>query len=112
MPERDPSKGLTIPEVRDQMAAIIDEMRRSPDLVMRVLADRVEVLMAQTRRVYRKPVTRIRARAVTPEIEDAVREYCARNPTMIFREVGLVFNIDGGRVSEIVSGKRAAALPH
>jgi hypothetical protein len=109
MPERDPSKGRTIPEIRDRLHELAKQLRTSPDLVVRIVAEELDRLADETKRVYRKPVVRMTAKHVTPEIEAAVRDYCARHPTAIFREVGLRFGIDGGRVSEIVSGKRAAA---
>jgi hypothetical protein len=106
---RDPTKGRTIPEIRDELHALASELRISPDLIARVIADKIDALADETKRVYRAPVGRVKAKAVTPEIEEAVRRYHEMHPTTIFREIGFVFGIDGGRVSEIVSGKRAAA---
>lgn len=56
----------------------------------------------------RPPVKKARPRAhpVTPAVAQAVWEFYRANPHAINREIGRRFNIDAGRVSEILAGKR------
>jgi hypothetical protein len=90
---------LTIPEIRDELIAIAADLHP-------VVGDRIRALALETKR--RSPVRRARitARKVTPELADEVEAFAARNPRLRMSEIGRRFGIDGGRVSEILAGKR------
>ena len=86
---------------------------RIPDVQaeLRVIADahgipRIHELVAQLYR--RKPLKKAGplASPVTRANSKQVRAYVAANPDLPLREVAAVFNLDGGRVSEILRGKR------
>jgi len=70
--------------------------------------DVTDVLEFIWREMPRKPAqkqARATARRMTAEIRDAVKEYVAGNMNVTNRAIGRHFNIDGGRVSEIMQGK-------
>src|SRR5579871_413021 len=44
---------------------------------------------------------------VTPELYEEIREYAEANPTMSHQDIAVIFNVNHGRVSEAINGKRA-----
>ena len=94
----------TIPEIRTRLHEIAESLDH--DLVTLPVAVELHALAEETKR--RRPVRDAppRARKVTPEIKRQVRDLAARYPKMPIREIGLTLGIDGGRVSEILAGKR------
>lgn len=71
-----------------------------------VLADYVlyEVLPLLYRRKPIKPYARAKAKKVTAEYRDAVKQHAKVEPFMSHRERGQLFGMDGGRISEILQG--------
>lgn len=43
---------------------------------------------------------------MTPELADEIREFSEENPGMSQQDVGVVFNVNHGRISEVLKGKR------
>jgi predicted XRE-type DNA-binding protein len=43
---------------------------------------------------------------MTPELAEEIREFAEANPGMSHQEIGNVFNVNHGRVSESILGKR------
>ncbi|HEV7879261.1 hypothetical protein [Bradyrhizobium sp.] len=43
---------------------------------------------------------------VTPELYEEIREFAEANPTMPHQDIAVVFNVNHGRVSEAINGKR------
>lgn len=43
---------------------------------------------------------------MTPELADEIREFAEENPSMSQQDVGVVFNVNHGRISEVLKGKR------
>jgi len=97
----------TIPEIRARLHEIANDL--GYDLLTREAAAELHALAEETKR--RAPVRDAppRARRITPEIKGRVRALAARYPKMPIREIGLTLGIDGGRVSEILAGKRGEA---
>jgi len=89
----------TIPQIRERLHEL------AIDLNCPELADLAE----ETRRRYHGRKAPIEAASVTPAIARRVRSYAARNPRKTQRAIGQRFNIDHGRVSEILFGKRGEA---
>lgn len=89
----------TIPEIRERLYELAGELGCAE---LRDLAD-------ETKR--RPPVKRApcAARGITPALARRVRAYVAAHPRKPNREIGAHFGIDGGRVSEILAGKRGEA---
>jgi hypothetical protein len=93
---------LTIPQVREELEAIADSIERA----LPVTALRLRVLAASTRRRFHGRKARAKALHVTEDMAERVRAYCKAHPDLSNREVGRAHGIDGGRVSEILYGKR------
>jgi predicted XRE-type DNA-binding protein len=43
---------------------------------------------------------------MTPELAEEIREFSEANPTMSQQDIGVVFNVNHGRISEVLKGKR------
>jgi hypothetical protein len=43
---------------------------------------------------------------MTPELAEEIREYAEANPGMAHQDIAVVFNVNHGRVSEAIMGKR------
>jgi hypothetical protein len=43
---------------------------------------------------------------MTPELADEIREFAEANPGTSHQDIAVVFNVNHGRVSEVISGKR------
>jgi len=43
---------------------------------------------------------------MTPDLAEEIREYAQANPGMSHQAIGEVFNVNHGRVSEAIIGKR------
>jgi hypothetical protein len=67
--------------------------------------DKPELMDLAGRLVRRRPLYP-RARAVrgslAPELADQIRKYKEENPRMSNRDIGELFGVDGGRVSEAI----------
>jgi hypothetical protein len=86
----------TIPQIRARMHELADILKCKE---LHELAD-------ATKR--RKPVRRappVHA-VVTTKLAQEVRDYAARYPSAHLSEIGLKFDLNQGRVSEILAGKR------
>ena len=59
-------------------------------------------------REYNKPRAEIEAKSITKEIADDVLHYYHQNPTTSCKKIGEIFDINQGRVSEIIAGKYTA----
>lgn len=87
---------MKTPEVRKRLRELA-EAHNLPELS--ALADELK---------RRSPVYRGKRSSprMTPERAIAIKAFCDLYPDMSHREIGKVFNVDGGRVSEILNGKR------
>jgi hypothetical protein len=98
---------MRIPEVRTDLSVIAAELR-TWTLDPEIAADRIDVLVGE---LYRRPYAR-RARAksktITASMKQEIYALAIANPDdLLYREIGLKFGVDGGRVSEIVAGFRS-----
>ena len=85
-----------IPYVRDRLRELAHELA-APEL---------ETLARDLER--RPPVRRAPASSepMTPELADAIRADVAANPDATMAEIGARHNVNQGRVSEVLAGKR------
>jgi Cdc6-like AAA superfamily ATPase len=94
----------TIPEIRELIAAFTEE---SKALARRQLyiANKIHELSEETRRraYERAPVT---SRRVTQPVRASVRRMAELHPEMAHQALAEAHNINIGRVSEILHGKR------
>lgn len=91
--------GRPIPEVREEMYDLADEIGGE-------YGDRLRGLAEDTYRNRAVSHGRTKAKKVTADIVKAVKQIRKENPGMLNREIGLQVGIDGGRVSEILTGRR------
>jgi hypothetical protein len=86
----------TIPEIRQRLKQLA-KFHGLPELAQ--LAD-------ETRRRSARRQARPHRRRITDDLKAQVSAYAAAHPTEALDLIGERFNIDGGRVSEILHGKR------
>ena len=95
---------LTIPQIREQVQQLTDEgtklARRQYEINLRINA-----LMQET---YRRSYTRapVKSKRITNDIRASVHHMAANNPDASHQEIAEAHNINIGRVSEILHGKR------
>jgi hypothetical protein len=85
-----------IPEIRGRLH-VLAKQHNLPELAE---------LAEATKRRFSGRKARAEQKPITAETCRRVRVYCKMYPTMSNRNVGKVFGIDGGRVSEILNGMR------
>ena len=89
----------TIPQIRERLFQLADE-HNIPELAE---------LAEQTRRRFNGRKAKARAPKIDDLMASRVRVYAYRNREKSLVEIGRVFNINQGRVSEILFGKRGEA---
>lgn len=89
---------MRIPEIREELAAITE--------LLGELTARMEVLTAEM--VRRSPVKRAKptSNPMNPTLAKSIRAYVKANPKASQKDVANVFNVNPGRVSEVLRGKR------
>lgn len=95
-------KRRTIPEIRDAMYTIAHVMK---DMGYTKLAKEMINLANETRRVYIKKRAPNECQVVTPKIKAKIIQYYKFNPRKSVRHIANVFDVNQGRVSEIIGGK-------
>jgi DNA-directed RNA polymerase specialized sigma24 family protein len=95
---------LTIPQIREEVQQLTAESTRLAYRQHKINA-RIDALMQETyRRSYtRAPTT---SRRITAGVRASVRHMAANNPDASHQEIAEAHNINIGRVSEILHGKR------
>jgi DNA-directed RNA polymerase specialized sigma24 family protein len=95
---------LTIPQIREEVQQLTTEGAKLARRQIQINA-RIDALMQETyRRSYtRAPTT---SRRITADVRASVRRMAADFPDMSHQEIGTAHNINQGRVSEILHGKR------
>jgi DNA-binding MarR family transcriptional regulator len=89
----------TIPVIRERMLEITREITR----LTRELA---KLANLTKRRSPTRRAPRVKSAPITKALAYRVKVYARDNPGMHMRDIGRVFSIDQGRVSEILSGFR------
>lgn len=92
---------MRTPEIQMALVATADDSRMPPDL-----ADRVKTLARALSR--RKPIGRAERKStpMTTALAQAIRHYRAAFPDASQTEIARVFEVNPGRVSEAIRGKR------
>lgn len=96
---------LSIIVIRTELWKLADELRKNPSNHIAIANEVTRLANASFRRPAKKHA-RTKSARITPAIRDQVRAFVLANPDMPNREIGRIFNIDGGRVSEIIHGLR------
>lgn len=95
---------MTIPECRAALLSIANSLA-----IKSGCTDEARGIRMIVKEMERRPavkVARVKARPVTPELRNRIRAYAAAHPDMPNRDIGRVFGVDGGRVSEALAGFR------
>ena len=95
---------LTIPQIREEVQQLTAESTQLARRQIQINA-RIDALMQETyRRSYtRAPTT---SRRITPAVRASVRGMAACEPDASHQEIATAHDINIGRVSEILHGKR------
>lgn len=97
---------MRIPEVRRQLSQAADDLRtgaRKPEQIAKLLDFLVtELWRKKSRRKVSKPIRT----PLTPEKKIEIRAFARAHKDMDLQEIANHFNVNPGRVSEIVSGHR------
>lgn len=88
-----------IPKARDILKAVL-ELDLSDEA-----RDGVKKALSLMTRSYIKPRSRLEAQPITQKVVSDVLAYYRRNPKASCKQIGNIFDINGGRVSEIIAGK-------
>lgn len=102
------SNGSNIPEARRRLEWICDGLDNgliAPESASAMVRDKVLALM--TRAYSRKRSERVSDPILSTTIEE-VQTYVDANPDEALHKVAERFNLNPGRISEILSGKRSA----
>lgn len=97
--------GRPIPEIRNDLADLAQQLTMGC-IGKHKAAARLYELIDDTYRNSPVKKAAATARKMTNEIADEVIDYAAAHPEMSNRQIGRHFGIDGGRVSEALTGKR------
>jgi len=98
---------MRIPEVRRVLAQAADDLRtgkRKPATIAKLIDFLVvnEMWRKKPRRKFGKAIRT----KLTPELKKKIRKYAREHKTQDMQEIGNFFNVNPGRVSEILSGFR------
>jgi hypothetical protein len=63
-------------------------------------------LAGELKRRFSGPRAPAASTPITPELYEEIREYAEANPGMSQQEIAVIFNVNHGRVSEAIKGKR------
>lgn len=96
---------MKIPQVREEILLIREALKEHATMTI-ALCDRLSYLVSELER--RPPVRRAPSVSakVTPELQIKIKEYAEAHPAASFAGIAKVFNVNSGRVSEVIRGKR------
>lgn len=94
---------MKIPEVAKRIREISEQISGSfPDEATE-LAQLADELRRRSPTLPRAPAT---STPMTPELAEEIREFSEANPRTSHQDIAVIFNVNHGRVSEVISGKR------
>jgi hypothetical protein len=98
---------MKIRDVQTRMLELAGELEDpNGEMELAEIAKELRVLVVE---LFRRKAVRkapIKARAIDPQLKAQLREVARLHPEMPYREIGRMFGVDGGRVSEALAGKR------
>ncbi len=95
---------MRLPEVRGRLLAIADEMAKQG---IGDHAAEIRRLAAETKRRPAIKRATARSRRMTPRLRQELRAAAVAHPHLSNRQIGAMFDVDGGRVSEALAGFRS-----
>lgn len=95
---------MRIPEIRDKLTEKSDQLLE----MARQLADVTGELRHYVKELHRRPSVKTAPKSdpMTPSKARKIRAYVKAHPGMSRAAVGRVFNVNSGRVTEAMRGKR------
>jgi hypothetical protein len=94
---------MKIPEVGTRMREISQQIQDDYPEEAAELLELADELKRRSPSGARAPAT---STPMTPELAEEIREFASDNPGMSHQDIGVVFNVNHGRVSETIRGKR------
>jgi hypothetical protein len=94
---------MRIPAVANRMRDIAEHIQDEFPAESNELLELAGELRRRSPTGPRAPAT---STPMTAELADEIREFAEANPTMSQQDVGVVFNVNHGRISEVLKGKR------
>jgi hypothetical protein len=94
---------MKVPEVATRMRKISEQIQGDFPQAAAELLELADELRRRSPAGPRAPAT---STPMTPELAEEIREFANDNPGMSHQEIGVVFNVNHGRVSEAIRGKR------
>lgn len=87
---------------------VAKRMREIAMLIQSDYAAEADELLELAAEIKRRSGTRAPASStpMTPELAEEIKEYADANPGMSHQDIAVVFNVNHGRVSEAIIGKR------
>jgi hypothetical protein len=100
---------LKLLEGNMKLPDVAKRMREIGELIQANHPEESAELFELAAEIKRRSGTRAPAAStkVTPELYEEIREYAEANPTMSHQDIAVIFNVNHGRVSEAINGKRA-----
>jgi hypothetical protein len=93
---------MKIPQVANRMREIAQQIQSSHPSESSELLE----LADELKRRFSGPRAAATSTPMTPELAEEIREYAEANPGMPHQAIGEVFNVNHGRISEAIKGKR------
>jgi hypothetical protein len=93
---------MKIPEVAKRMREIGELIQADYQAESAELFE----LAAELKRRFSGPRAPANSTKMTPELAEEIREYADANPGMSHQDIAVMFNVNHGRVSEAIKGKR------
>lgn len=98
-----------IPAARKRINSLVTYVANNPDALEadQILAELIDI----EGMLHRKPPVRkagAQSQTMTPELAASIRAFAIRNEGMTFQAIGQRFNVNGGRVSEVLNGEHGA----
>ncbi len=94
---------MKIPEVATRMREIAEQIQA---YYLEEAAELIELADELRRRSPAGPRAPATSTPMTPELADEIREFAKDDPGISHQDLGVVFNVNHGRVSEAIRGKR------
>lgn len=97
---------MRIPEVRKRLSALANDLRTGTKKPTTVAKNLDFLVIELWRRKPRKQAAKAIRTPITPELKAQIRAFARQHKAMDQQEIGNHFNVNAGRISELLSGFR------